>query len=184
MKRLISIVLLVAVGCANDPHVRSRSADGHRGRLQDDGSRWRRSSAKRRIHVPIKPETRRTRRRAVQSCSRRADPASMCRTYQVERLSTCRSSGRSRTSTRMPGQFAIELNGANEFFVVRPVDDHARSGRRRGAADARPRRATSRSTSRRNGEVDGVFREDQLARGRDRSRPDHARQRQPVRARR
>ena len=156
MKRLF--MLLVIVGCANDPmyvpsptNIEAGQDDGMGGTTQGSGS----------IHVPIKPESKddATLRMQIQ---KQVDPtgAIVVPTYRTDEFDLSLE-WTVKNLDGMPGQFKIEMNGANEMFTydptlinLMPANDEAPPTP--GLQGDIPIDIAA------NGEVSGTFREDQL----------------------
>jgi hypothetical protein len=159
MKRLCMLVAIVGgVGCANDPqyvpsptNIEAGMDDGMGGITQGSGS----------IHVPIKPESMDDAKLRMQ-IQQEVDPtgAIVVPTYRIDEYDLS-VEWTVKNLDGMPGQFEIELNGANEMFsydpsliVLDPGDDEAPP--MPGLAGDIPIDIPA------NGEVSGTFREDQL----------------------
>jgi hypothetical protein len=156
MKRVC--MLLVLVGCANDPmyvpsptNIEAGQDDGMGGVTQGSGS----------IHVPLKPESkddaalRMEIQKQVDSSGTIVVPTYRVDEYDLSLEWTVKN------LDGMPGQFKIQLNGANEMFsydptliVLDPGDDEAPPTP--GLSGDIPIDIAA------NGEVSGTFREDQL----------------------
>ena len=175
------VVTCSAVGCANDPSTSRRPTDEPRGR--DDGRRHgQRDRVGDRLAARCRSSPRRlaTRRWPRAEAQRRTLGDRWCRTCKVDDLDVeVEYTIKNLDGSRRPGEHRAQRR--ERVLRLRPVD----ADRSIRATTRRRRRrrspATSRSTSPRTARVDGVFREDQLLEAVDRSRPDHARQHQPVR---
>ncbi len=155
MKRLLVLVVVVA-GCANDPqyvpsptNIEAGMDDGMGGTTVGSGS----------IHVPVKPESKDDAALRAQ-IQKTVDPAVMVPTYRVDEYDLS-VEWTVKNLDSVPGQFKIELNGANEMFtydpsmiVLAPGDNEAPPTP--GLSGDIPTDIPA------NGEVSGTFREDQL----------------------
>jgi len=156
MKRLCMV--LVLVGCANDPqyvpsptNIEAGSDDGMGGTTAGSGS----------IHVPIKPESMDDAKLRMQ-IQQQVDPtgAIVVPTYRVDEYDLSLE-WTVKNLDGVPGQFKIELNAANELFTydpsminLMPTNDEAPPTP--GLQGDIPTDIPA------NGEVSGTFREDQL----------------------
>jgi hypothetical protein len=156
MKRLF--MLLVVVGCANDPmyvpsptNIEAGQDNGSGGVTQGSGS----------IHVPIKPESKDDTALRMQ-IQKSVDPTGAIEVpkYRVDEFDLS-VEWTVKNLDGMPGQFKIQMNGANEKFtydptliVLNPGDNEAPPTP--GLQGDIPTDIPA------NGEVSGTFREDQL----------------------
>jgi len=154
MKRLL--VVCVLVGCTNDPqyvpsptNIEAGMDDGNGGLTTGSGS----------IHVPLDPESKDDAALRAQ-IQKTVDPAVVVPTYRVDEYDLS-VEWTVKNLDATPGQFKIELNGANESFtydptliVLDPGDDEAPPTP--GLQGDIPIDIGG------NGEVSGTFREDQL----------------------
>lgn len=157
MKSLYSLVVLASlVGCANDPqyvpsptNIEAGTDDGSGGLTQGSGS----------IHVPIKPESKDDASLRAQ-IQKSVDPAVVVPTYRTDEYDLS-IEWTVKNLDGVPGQFKIQLNGANEMFtydpsmiVLDPGDDEAPPTP--GLQGDIPTDIPA------NGEVSGTFTEDNL----------------------